>query len=123
MKEGDPLVFGGCEVDWTDSEWDEVSHQPRGRDTRCNHHHPPDNEEFATLQFDAGFQAFQEHIDTQDKDQHDEDNGDRQVVSGKIGATDVEIVIRSGEALADHASHTDEHTPQCESSMSEVGGL
>lgn len=75
------------------------------------------------MQFSAGFQSFKEDVDTQHEDQHYEDDGNRKVVPREIGATDMKVVIGSSEALAYHASHTDEHTPQRESSMSEMGGL
>lgn len=75
------------------------------------------------MQFGAGFQSLEEHIDTEDENQHGEDNGDGQMVSRKVGAADVEIVVRGYEALADHCAHTDKDTPRRESSMRKMGGL
>ena len=123
MKEGNPLVFRGREIDWTDSQRHEVSHQPRRRDARCDDHHPPDDEEFATSQFYAGFQPLKEDIDSKNENQHYEDNSDRKMVPGEVGTTNMKIVVRSREALTYHSAHTDEHTPQCESSMSKMCGL
>ena len=111
MEKGNPLVFRGCEVDRTDSERHEVSHQPRGRNARCDHHHPPNDEEFAALQFGTGFQSLQEHVDSKNEDQHYEDDSDWEMVPCEVGATDMKIVVGGGEALTYHASHTDEHTP------------
>ena len=123
MKERHPLVFVGREVVWTHSERDEVSHQPRGRDTRCDDHHSPDDEEFAALQFGAGFQSLKKDVNTEDEDQHYEDDGNRQMVPSEIRAADMEIVIGGSEALAYHRSHTDKDTSQCESGMSKMGSL
>ena len=75
------------------------------------------------MQFGTGFQPLKEDVDSKNENQHYEDNSDRKMVARKVGATDMKIVVGSGEALTYHASHTDEHTPQCESSMSRMDGL
>ena len=123
MEKGSPFVFRGCEVERTDSEWDEVSHQSRGRDTGCDQHHSPDNEEFAALQFGTGSQSFEEYIDTEYEDQHHKNDSNRHVVTGKVGTTDVEIVVGCDEALADHCTDTDQYTPCCETTISRLRGL
>ena len=118
MKKGRPFVFRGCEVERTDSEWDEVSHQSRGRDTGGDQHHAPYNEQFVALQFGTGSQSFEKYIDTEDEDQHHEDDGDRHVVPREIGAADMEIVVRCDKALADHSTDTDQDTPRCDTLIS-----
>lgn len=75
------------------------------------------------MQFGAGFQFLEEKVNAKDENQHYKDNGDRQMIPRKVGATDVEVVIRGNEALAYHCRHTDEHTPRRESSVSEMGSL
>lgn len=123
MEKGCPFVFWGCEIERTDSEWDEVSHQSRGRDTGGDQHHAPDDEQFVALQFGTGSQSFEKYIDTEDEDQHHEDDSDRHVVPGKVGAADVEIVIRCDEALADHCADTDQYTPRCDTAISGLRGV
>ncbi len=117
MEKGCPFVFGGREVERTHSERNEVSHQSGGRDTGCDQHHPPDDKEFAALQFGTGSQSFEEDIDTEYEDRHHEDNGDRHVVPSKVGATDMKIVVRCDEALGDHCTDTDEDTPRCDTAI------
>ena len=75
------------------------------------------------MQFGAGFQFLEEDVNAEDENQHYKDNGDRQMISCEVGATDVEVVIRGNEALAYHCRHTDEQAPQCESGVSKVGSL
>lgn len=123
MKKGCPFVFRGCEVERTDGERDQVSHQSGGRDAGCDEHHPPDDKEFAALQFGTGSQSFEKYIDTEHEDQHHENDSDRHVVPCEIGAADVEIVIRCDEALAYHCTDTDQHTPLCDATISGLRGL
>ena len=75
------------------------------------------------MQFGVGFQCFEKCVDTEYEDQHDENDGNWQMVPCKIGAADVEIVVRGGEALAYHCDHADEDTSRCESSVGKVGSL
>ena len=70
------------------------------------------------MQFGTRFQPFEKHIDTEYENQHYEDDSDRHVVSGKVGAADVEIVVRCDEALADHCADTDQYTPCCDTTIS-----
>ena len=75
------------------------------------------------MQFGARFQFLEEDVNAKDENQHYKDNGDRQMIPRKVGATDVEVVIRGNEALAYHCHHPNEHTPQCESGVGKVGSL
>lgn len=123
MKERDPLVFAGSEVERTHSEWDEGSASGMKMGYPMRPASSPDNKEFPALQFGARFQFLEQCTDTEYKNQHDEDNGDRQIVFSKIGAANMKIVIWSGEALAYYCSHTDENNPACEANMDKMGSL
>lgn len=123
MKKGCPFVFRSCEIERTDSEWDEVSHQSGGRDTGGDQHHAPDDEQLAALQFGTGSQSFEKYIDTEDEDQHHEDDGDRHVVPREIGTADMEIVVGCDETLADHSTDTDQYTPRCDTFISGLRGV
>ena len=75
------------------------------------------------MKFGAGSQSFEKHIDTQYKDQHHKDDGDRHVIPREIGAADMEIVIRRSEALAYHRYYADKHTPRCDTVIGRTGRL
>ena len=74
------------------------------------------------MQFGAGFQFLEKYVDTKHKNQHDKDDSNRQMVTREIGAPNMEIVIRRGEALTYHRHHADEHTPHCDTAVSKRVG-
>ncbi len=123
MKKSRPFVFRRCEIVWTHSERDEVSHQSRRRNTRCNQHHAPDNKKFATLQSCAGFQLPEKDVDAENENQHKEYNSDRKMIPREVSAANVKIVIRCSKALAYHTEYANEHAPCCDTAISGMGSM
>ena len=76
------------------------------------------------MQFDAGFQSLKENVDSKHKKpalrrQQRLEDGFLQGRCPRRGNRYRGV----SEALTYHSAHTDEHTPQCESSMRKMGGL